>query len=425
MASSTILSRNWQRPYFTIWVGQLFSILGSILVQFALIWYLTEKTGSATILAMATLVGFVPEIVLGPFVGALVDRWDRRKVLMVSDGSVALITLVLVVLYWLGAVQTWNILTVLFLRSVAGTFHFPTFQASTTLMVPDEHLARISGVNQAARGALNIVGPPLGALLLAWLPMHLVLMVDILTAALAVFTVSLVAIPQPTPSSAAPVTPRSLLADVSVGIRYVRAWPGLMAVILMATFLNFLLSPTGALTPLLITKHFKGGAVELGWIESASGLGVVVGGLLLGAWGGFRKKVVTSLLGIVGLGVGILMVGLAPSALFPLAIGGIALTGFMNSMTNGPLMALMQARVAPEMQGRVFTLMSAGCSAMVPLSMILAGPLSDLLDVRTWFWISGTGCILMGLLAFAIPAIMTIEEQNTTALAPAGAAASD
>ncbi|GAP17367.1 MFS transporter [Levilinea saccharolytica] len=425
MASSTALSKNWQRPYFTIWFGQLFSILGSILVQFALIWYLTEKTGSATILAMATLVGFVPEIVLGPFVGALVDRWNRRKVLMISDGSVALVTLGLVVLFWLGIIQTWHILIALFLRSLAGTFHFPTFQASTALMVPDEHLSRISGINQAARGALNIVGPPLGALMLAWLPMHFVLMVDIVTAALAVFTVSLVAIPQPAQSDTSPVTPRSVLADVSVGIRYVRAWPGLMAVILMATFLNFMLTPTGALTPLLITKHFNGGAVELGWIESASGLGVVVGGLLLGVWGGFRKKVVTSLLGIVGLGAGILIVGLAPSALFPLALFGMALTGFMNPITNGPLMALMQARVAPEMQGRVFTLMGAGCSAMVPLSMLLAGPLSDLLGIRTWFWVSGAACMIMGLLAFTIPAIMTMEEQNTAPLVPVSAAASD
>lgn len=160
----------WLRRFAPLWGGQAMSLLGSRLVQFALVWHLTVQTGSTAVLATATLVAMLPEVLLGPFAGALVDRWDRRKVMIFADAAVALTTLGLVLLFLTGRVEIWQIYAAMFLRSLGGAFHWPAMQASTSLMVPQKHLARLSGANQALQGLLSIAAPPLGALLLGLMP---------------------------------------------------------------------------------------------------------------------------------------------------------------------------------------------------------------------------------------------------------------
>jgi DHA3 family macrolide efflux protein-like MFS transporter len=190
----------------------------------------------------------------------------------------------------------------------------------------------------------------------------------------------------------------------------------------MATVINFVLNPAMTLMPLLVTQYFGGGAFDLGWLESAWGFGMVVGGLILGVWGGFRRRVVTSLLGLIGMGLGILLVGLTPAALFGLAVGALFLAGFMNPMCNGPLLAIVQARVAPEMQGRVFTVMMSASGAISPIAMVIAGPVADRFGVRLWYVMGGVMCIVMAVVALFLPAIMRMEERPAAAPAaePAG-----
>ncbi len=159
MEQSNNVRERWQVPFFSVWVGQAFSLLGSALVQFALVWWLTESTGSATVLAMATLVAVLPSVFLAPFSGALVDRWDRRLVMMVADALIALATVGLAGLFLVGAERVWAVYAVMFLRSAGGGFHWAAMQASTSLMVPDKHLSRVAGINQTLRGAVNIVAP--------------------------------------------------------------------------------------------------------------------------------------------------------------------------------------------------------------------------------------------------------------------------
>jgi DHA3 family macrolide efflux protein-like MFS transporter len=420
-------NRNWKAPFFTIWIGQQFSLIGSMLVQFALVWWLTQTTGSATILATATMIAMLPEVLLGPFAGALVDRSSRRKIMILADSFVALGALVLVYLFWSGQTQIWHIYAIMLARSLGGMFHWPAMQASTTLMVPKEQLTRVSGINQSVRGAMNIVAPPLGALLLTMLPMHGIMAIDIVTALLAITPLFFVAVPQP--QRAPQVTKSSLLDDVRVAVSYVWHWQGVMALLVIAMLLNFLIGPAFTLLPLLVTKHFGGGALQLGWLNSAWGVGLVLGGLILGIWGGFRRRIYTCLIGIVGLGIGVLVVGLTPAALFPLALGAMLFAGGMNSVSNGAVFALIQGLIAPEMQGRVFMVTGSLCSAMMPLSMAVAGPVADALGVRTWYLIGGIGQTLIGLAAFLVPAILHIEEnhkgtaQAAAAIAPASATA--
>jgi len=420
MESTTVPIRKdnaWMKRFIPIWSAQIFSLLGSGIVQFAFVWWLTQKTGSAVILTTATLVALLPEVFLSPFAGALVDRWNRRWVMVIADGSIALVTLSLVVLFAMNRVEVWHIYIVLFLRSLGGIFHWPAMQASTTLMVPEEHYSRIAGINQAIRGTLNIVAAPLGALLMSLLQFYQVVAVDIVTAIIAITPLLFIHIPQPVRSDAGEVlTPKRLIADIGASLKYLRTWKGLLYLLLLAALINFLLAPTDALIPLLVTKHFAKGVWELSFLMSAVGVGTVAGGLLLGVWGGFKKRIVTSLIGVVGLGLGVFVLGMAPANAFVAGVIGCAVVGFMNPMANGPLQAILQSTVPPEMQGRVMGLISSICAAMIPLSMLVAAPVAEYLGIRTWFWAGGLLTILVGAAAFFVPAIMSLESNGKETL---------
>lgn len=403
---------NWKFRFFTIWTGQAMSLLGSSLVGFALIWWLTKTTGSATVLATASLVGLLPNVILGPLVGTLVDRWNRRIVMITADSMIALATLVLAFIFWLGHVQFWYVYVLMFVRSVAGSFHYSAMQASTSLMVPKEHLARVQGMNQMLNGGMNIISAPLGALLLELLPLQGILGIDIITALIAVTPLFFFMVPQPprkqAPAGAALKT--SVWAEMRQGLKYAFSWPGLVIIGIMATLINFLLTPAFTLMPILVTKHFNGQALQLAWMESAWGVGVLVGGFLLSVWGGFKRRMYTSFVGVFGIGVSSLAIGLLPASAFPWAVGAMFFSGFVNPIANGPLFAALQASVDPEMQGRIFTLIGSFAGAISPIGLIAAGPVADHLGVQTWFLIGGVVTLLMALTMFMVPAVVHFEE---------------
>src|SRR5687768_4328387 len=249
------ISQNWAGRFFTVWTGQAFSLFGSALVQFALIWWLTQKSGSATILAIATLVGMLPQILLGPFAGALVDRWNRRIIMMIADATIAAFTLLLAYLFATDTVQIWHIYVIMAVRALGGAFHYPAMSASTPLMVPENQLTHVNGLNQMLQGINGLIAPPIGALLISLLPTQGILLIDVGTAMLAILSLFFISIPQPKQQENLGQTERpSLMQDIREALAYVRSWPGLVAIIFMALFLNFLLVPTGSLLPLLITK---------------------------------------------------------------------------------------------------------------------------------------------------------------------------
>lgn len=414
---STWNEKNWKSRFFTIWGGQAFSLFGSHLVQFALVWWLTQKTGSATVLATASLVGFLPQVVLGPIVGTLVDRSKRRWIMVGADSLIALATLGLVYLFAIEAIEVWMIYVLLFVRALGGGFHHPAMTASTSLMVPKDQLTRIQGLNQMLMGAMAIISAPLGALLLEVTTTQNVLMIDVFTALIAVTPLLFIAIPEPARTNGNAVagkaeTKPSFWDDFKAGFAYVWAWPGLVMILLLAMLINFLLNPAGSLMPLLVKDHFGGGALQLGWMESAFGVGMLIGGLVLGAWGGFKKRIITSMTGLIGLGLFFATMGMLPSNFFTLALVASFLAAFMNPIVNGPIMAIIQATVAPEMQGRVFTLIGSLASAMAPLGLLIAGPVADALGVQSWYVIGGITCALVGVSGFFIPVVMNIEENR-------------
>jgi DHA3 family macrolide efflux protein-like MFS transporter len=410
--SKETISKNWKAPFFTLWTGQAASLLGSQLVQFALIWWLTKTTGSATVLATASLVGLIPQVVLGPLVGALVDRWNRRVIMIVADSIIALVTIGLALLFLGGNVQIWQVYLLMFIRGAAGGFHWPAMSASTTLMVPKEHLSRIQGLNQMLQGGMNILAAPLGALLLEVLPIQGILAIDVGTAMLAIVPLFFIHVPQPERKleGETPGGKPSVWQDMLAGMRYVWSWPALLIVIGMAVAINLLFAPAGALQPILVTQHFNGGALQLAWMQSSWGIGMFLGGLLLSAWGGFKRRILTTFVGLIVLGAGVVVVGLAPPWAIGVAVAMMFVAGFAIPIVNGPINAVLQASVEPEMQGRVFTLVSSLAMAMTPIGLIIAGPFADAFGVSAWYVMSGIVIVSMGVIGFFIPALIHIED---------------
>jgi DHA3 family macrolide efflux protein-like MFS transporter len=393
----------WKRTFFIIWSGQAISLFGSELVQFALVWFLTRQTGSASVLAMASFVALLPRVLISPFIGALIDRWNRQRVMIFADLFIAGFTLVLAVIFWQNRVQVWHIYAIMFIRALGSSFHWPAMQSSTSLMVPKDQLARISGMNQTLQGIRSEerrVGKECVSTC-----------IDILTALIAITPLLFVVIPQPVKNEG--VTPYAgiggLIRDVKEGFRYLANWKGMMVLTIAATLLNFLLNPGFTFTPLLVTQHFGKGAVELSLVEAVFSFGMIAGGIMLSVWGGFKRRIMTTLSGIMGIAVSTAIIAVAKPSEFLWAAAGMGVTGFMMPITNGPISAIMQAHVEPEIQGRVFTMTNSLMSAMIPVSMLVAAPVAEWIGIRGWVALASAGCLVIGITCFCVPELMDVE----------------
>jgi len=403
------------RPFFIVWTGQAFSLLGSQLVQFAIVWWLTATSGSATVLARATMVALLPQILIAPFAGTLVDRWSRRTILIVADGLVALATLLLAALYGAGAVQVWHVYALLFVRATGAAFHWPAMQASTTLMVPNAQLARVAGLNQTLLGLAGIVIPPLGSLAVATLPMQGILAIDVVTALIAIVPLFFVAIPQP-PRSEGAGRSATVLADLRQGLRYLLAWRGLLLLTIMAVGINLLGRAAGSLGPILVMRDLGGSAAQLGVFLSASGIGSVLGGVALGVWGGSRHRAFVALLALAVDGVAIAAVGLSPAGAFPLLVALVLASGLTETIAIGLLGAVGQSIVPPEIQGRVFALHASLANLAAPVGLAVAGPVADARGAQFWWLLTGVAILAISVTALLTPAVVRIEERPRPAL---------
>ena len=396
------------RTFWTIWSGQALSLVGSQASQFGLVWWLTEKTGSPTVLSTATLVALLPSIVLGPAIGALVDRWSRRSTMIMADSAVALGSLVLAGLFLTGRASVPVVLLFLLWRAIGGAFHAPAMLAATSLMVPPQHLGRVQGVNQMLQGGIGIFTAPLGALLLKLTGMAGLMALAVGTALFAILPLLFLHVPEPEGSTEsggrAPV-----LRGVVAGLRYLRGLPGPLALIVFAAGINLFLVPAFALLPLLVIQELRGGAAFQAWLTAGFSVGIIAGGLVLGVWGGFRSRVRTALGALVGLGAGTLVLGVTSPGRFPLAVAAILLVGVCAAVANGCIAAVLQATIAPEYQGRVFTLMASLATAMTPLGLVLATPIANVAGVRAWYVAGGIACAALGAAAYLVRSIREMD----------------
>jgi DHA3 family macrolide efflux protein-like MFS transporter len=391
-----------------MWFSQAFSLIGTVVVEFALAWYLTRETGSATILATAMLVALIPQIVLGPFIGPLVDRWNRKKIMIFADLSIAIVTLGLVLLFLTDTIQIWHIYVAMVLRSIGQTFHFPAVLASVATIVPEKHLTRAAGLNQMLQGVVSIAAPPLGALLMEMLPMQGVLAVDIGTAVIAVGFILPLTIPQPERTTLAEKA--SIIGDMMQGFRYLMARQGLTILMWLFALLGFFAGPAISLFPMLVNLNLGGDVLKLGWLNAAVGIGNISAGFLLGIWGGFKKRIYLLLLGLLLIGATNVGLGFTSESLFYFILVVSFLLGVGVTMTDAPFLAIMNSIVAKDMQGRVFTLINSLSGLMVPVGLAIAGPAADFLGIEWIYFICGGAFLVITLLGFLSKPLMELEK---------------
>jgi DHA3 family macrolide efflux protein-like MFS transporter len=250
----------------------------------------------------------------------------------------------------------------------------------------------------------------LGALLLELLGLPGMMAIDVVTAVIAIALVFIIIIPQPTATAAN--TQLSIVSDLSTGVRYIWSWPGLFLGMCLSSLLNFLLNPAFSLLPILVTEHFNGNALQFATLNTTLGLGFIVGGVLLSVWGGFKRRVYTAVAGIMGMAVGALLIAIAPADSYWLAVAGMAIFGVLNPIANGPFMAIMQSVVAPEMQGRFFTVLNTLSGGMSPLGLLLAGPVADAFGVQIWFLIGAIGLVVIGGVFLWVPSLRNLEDHR-------------
>ena len=398
------------KKFFVLWCSQAFSIFGSSIVGFALAWYLAKETGSATVLTTAMLVNVLPQVVLGPFIGPYIDRWDRKKIMIYSDLVTALLTLALVVLFYTNTIQVWHIYVIMAGRAISGSFQMPALSASLSMIVPEQHLARANGLNMTLTGATRIVAPLSGAFLMDALKMQWVLSVDIITAIIAVGCLLPLAIPQP-PRRISLVKP-GYFSDMKQGFRYITSRRGLLYLIILDGVLSFFAAPANALLPLFVAQYYGGDVLKLGWLLTAAGAGIITGGLIMGVWGGFKRRIVTTLVSIMIQAISVFIFGFTTESLFFLALALRLISGLTSATLLAPWQAILQSVVAKDMQGRVFSLEGSLSRLMIPLSLAIAGPVADIIGLRAIWWVSAAIIFIITGAAFFSRDLMNIENQK-------------
>jgi MFS transporter, DHA3 family, macrolide efflux protein len=365
-------TRSGTRTFLIIWFGQLISLIGSGLTSFALGVYIYQRTGQATQLALALVAASVPNLLLLPFAGALVDRWDRRRVLILSDTGAALVTLTLWALLATGRLEVWHVYAGNAVASALAAFQRPAYLAVPSLLVPKAQFGRVGGLMQLADAVSTVVAPLAAGFLIAVIQIEGVFLVDFATFLFAVSTLLLVRIPNPERQSGATAR-TSLLRQAAFGWAYLRARRGLMGMLILFAIVNFALGFYSALfTPLVLSRF---GTEVLGSLLSVSGLAMLAGSLVMSAWGGTRRKIL-SVLGAISLsGLGMAVVGLRPDVVL-MGAGNLFFFALVP-IANASSQAIWLVKVAPDVQGRVFAARMMIGSAITPLAYLLAGPLAD------------------------------------------------
>jgi hypothetical protein len=361
------------RRFTLIWLGQLVSVIGSGLTSFALGVWIYSETGNVTPFALTALFATIPTVLVSPLAGALVDRWNRRLVLIVSDTGAALSTLVAALLLLTGQLEIWHIYLVVLVISLCGAFQEPAYTASITLLVPKKDLGRASGMVQSAQALSMLISPLLAGLLFSVIGAGGVMLVDFASFFFAIGALLLVAIPQPPAEPSHETEKPSLWRETTFGWHYIRARSGLFGMLIYFALINFLINISGILIPPLILSFST--AEVLGLVQSASGVAMLAGGILMSAWGGPRRRMrgIYAFAAISSLGL--IVSGLEPSAFVVGA--GFSILLFTVPIASGSSQAIWQSKVAPAVQGRVFATRSMISRSIMPLAFLLAGPLAD------------------------------------------------
>lgn len=408
-------SSRWQTRFWVIAVGQTLSLAGSQVTQFVLLWWIASTTGSTSALATAGIVGLLPQALLGPLGGVLADRFSRRTLMIVSDAVSALCIVVLVGLFAGDSVQLWHVYTLMFVRSTMQAFQRPALDASIPNIVPANFISKANGLTQTLLGITAVAAAPLGAVVLAVLPLQAALMIDVVTATVAVLTLLAFKIPQPAETQN---KTSSVWSDFREGVRFVFRNPGLRSVFILLAIVVFLLTQANTLTPLLVNRLFGGGPTEIALLQFMSGVGLILGGITQTILP--QRRPMTAMLVFFALGCA----AVALTALSPVywgAMVGWTLYGMGFAVGNAKMFAMLNTVVPNQIQGRTISLLTTMMGVVGPLGLLIAGPLGERIGVNGVFIWGGSLSAAVCLLGLFIPAVHKLGQTVTTMMKSRGA----
>lgn len=358
-----------------VWLGQIISVLATNMSLFALTIWVFEKTGSVTVLGLIQWFFIVPLLVISPVAGVMVDRHNRKLMMMVSDLTAGLATVAILILQAFGVLEIWHLCAAAVLQGLGNAFQWPAYSAAISTMVSKEQYGRANGMMSLIEMGPGVLAPMLAAALLPWIGLVGVLSIDVVTFVLAILVLVFVHIPQPPRTAEGKEGQGSLLKEAVFGFRYIFARPSLLGLQLVFLFGNLFAGIAFTVLAPMILVRTGNDSVSLGLVQSAAAIGGVVGGIAMSAWGGFKRRVHGVLAGWIMFSFFFAFMGLGTS--LPIWIAAAALSTLLEPLINGSNQAIWQAKVAPDLQGRVFS--ARRLIAWLPnlVAPLLAGTLAD------------------------------------------------
>lgn len=383
------MSKGWKRSTVIFLGCQIISLFGSALVQFAITWHITLTTQSGAYMTLSIICGFVPTFLLAPFAGVWADRYNRKLLLILSDAGIALATLILALSIMMGYEAMWPLFAALGIRALGAAVQMPCVSAILPSLVPEAHLTKVNGINGSAQSVITLLSPVLSAVLLKAAPFFSIFFIDVATAALAI-VIMLVFLRLPESAKTDAAAPANYLGELRSGILYILDRKYLKYLFAFSGVMMLFFAPAAFLTPLQVTRNFGENEYYLMAIEIAFGVGMMLGGIAIAAWGGFENRVISIGTAVLVMAACTIALGLnLPLWLYLAAMG---LFGVAMPVYNTPAMVLLQERIDPEYMGRVFGVMTMISSSVMPLGMLIFGPLADVVRIE-WLLIA-TGIVL-------------------------------
>ncbi|KZS48623.1 MFS transporter [Paenibacillus glucanolyticus] len=389
--------KHWKRNIVLFLSSQTISLFGSALVQYSIMWYITLTTQSGIMMTLYIICGFIPTFLLSPFAGVWADRFNRKWLIMIADAMIAVVTLILAIVFLLGYEALWLLFVIAAVRALGAGIQTPAVGAILPQIVPQDQLTRVNGINGTLQALIMFVAPIASAALLTMATIEIIFFIDVITAAIAILTL-LFLLKIPLHQKAASAQTTGYLDDFKKGLDYIGQHAFLKTFFIFFAFFFVLMAPAAFLTPLQVTRTFGDDVWRLTAIEIAFSIGMMVGGGIIASWGGFKNKVYTMTLASIIMGVCTFALGIVPIFWIYLAVMGVF--GVAMPIFNTPTTVLLQERVDDNYLGRIFGVFGMISTSMMPLGMLVFGPLADVIEIE-WL-LMGTGLFMLVLALFFI-----------------------
>ncbi len=412
-AAGLPLAKNWLAVIAVIWIGQAVSMITSYAAGYAIVWYVTESTGSALVLAFMNACVMLPMGLLSPFGGIVADKHNRKLIMIVADGAVGLISLAAGFLILGGEVSLLLLLVVCIGRSVGQAFHSPAMMAAMPMLVPDKHLLRINTLDQLLASIASIGAPAFGIFLYTTLGFSSVMFLDFAGACVAVLGLLLAKVPTVIDAKA---IEQHALANLRDGWRAVSKTRGLVLLMAGVTVGMVIFGPLSALCPLMTYDHFGGDGYAASVVEAAFGIGMLVGSAVLMVWGGGRRLAGLIAVAAVVVGAATAACGLLPPTAFAAFVVLMAVMAVACAWFNGPLMTLMQRHVPDDKMGRAMGLFFAMTGLAAPIGVVFGGVLADSVGIAPFFLLDGLACLALGLVMYLPRSVRALDAKTEGSL---------